>query len=61
MYYSILMREMNKWLKQASDESIGEMFETLVDELYQRDKNDELSIVALISVFTDAMEEWAWD
>ena len=57
MYYNILMREMNKWLKQANEESIGEMFETLVDELYQRDKNDVVSIVALISVFTDAMEE----
>jgi hypothetical protein len=54
--YKILMEEMNKWLKQASDESIGEMIETMAERLYDNCTSD-LQKVDLISMFTDAMEE----
>ena len=56
MYYGILMKEMNKWLKQASDESIGEMIETLADRLYDGCTSD-IQKVCVVNMFTDAMEE----
>jgi len=56
MYYNILMKEMNKWLKQASDESIGEMIETLAERLYDECTSD-IQKANVISIFTDAMEE----
>ena len=56
MYYNILMRKMNKWLKQASDESIGEMIETMAERLYDNCTSD-IQKSGLISIFTDAMEE----
>lgn len=56
MYYNILMREMNKWLKQASEESIGEMIETMAERLYNNCTSD-IQKAELISIFTDAMEE----
>jgi len=56
MYYGILMREMNKWLKQASDESIGEMIETMAERLYDN-CTSVIQKAELISIFTDAMEE----
>lgn len=57
MYYSILMREMNKWLKQASEESIGEMIETMAERLYNNCTSD-IQKAGLVSIFTEAMEEW---
>jgi len=57
MYYSILMREMNKWLKQASEESIGEMIETMAERLYDNCTSD-IQKAGLVSIFTEAMEEW---
>lgn len=54
--YRILIEEMNKWLKQASKESIGEMIETLTERLYDNCTSD-LQKAELISIFTDAMEE----
>ena len=54
--YRILMEEMNKWLKQASDESIGEMIETMAERLYDNCTSD-IQKSGLISIFTDAMEE----
>jgi len=56
MYYIILMRKMNKWLKQASDESIGEMIETMAERLYDN-CTSVIQKAELISIFTDAMEE----
>ena len=54
--YRILMEEMNKWLKQASDESIGEMIETMAEILYDNCTSD-IQKSGLISMFTDAMED----
>ena len=54
--YGILMEEMNKWLKQASKESIGEMIETLTERLYDNCTSD-IQKAELISIFTDAMED----
>ena len=56
MYYNILMREMNKWLKQASDESISEMIEAMAERLYDNCTSD-IQKSGIISIFTDAMEE----
>ena len=54
--FRILMKEMNKWLKQASDESIGEMIETLAERLYDNCTSD-IQKACVVSMFTDAMEE----
>jgi len=51
------MREMNKWLKQASEESIGEMIETMAERLYNNCTSD-IQKAGLVSIFTEAMEEW---
>jgi len=56
MYYSILMEEMNRWLKQASKESISEMIETMAERLYDNCTSD-IQKAGLISMFIDAMEE----
>ena len=53
--FEILIKEMNKWLKQASEESICEMMTTLVERAFDRCKSD-MDKAELISVFTDAME-----
>tara|TARA_R100001163_G_C4967228_1_gene128629 strand:- start:357 stop:530 length:174 start_codon:yes stop_codon:yes gene_type:complete len=57
MYYKILMEELNKFNKEANDEQKDTMIETLADKLYEMDKND-LAIVSLISIFTDALDWW---
>lgn len=54
--YRILMEEMNKWLKQASKESINEMIETMAERLYDNCTSD-IQKTNIISIFTDAMED----
>ena len=51
------MEELNKFNKEANDEQKDTMIETLADKLYEMDKND-LAIVSLISIFTDALDWW---
>ena len=54
--YGILIKEMNKWLKQATEESICEMIEDMAQRLYDNCTSD-VQKVCVISMFTDAMEE----
>ena len=54
--FRILMKEMNKWLKQASEESICEMIEDMAHRLFDNCTSD-IQKAELISIFTDAMED----
>jgi hypothetical protein len=54
--YATLIEEMNKWLEQASDESISEMIQTMAERLYDNCTSD-IQKLGLISIFMDAMEE----
>jgi hypothetical protein len=49
-------KHLNKWLEQASDESIGEMIEAMAERLYDNCTSD-IQKSGIISIFTDAMEE----
>lgn len=57
MYYKILMEELIKFNKESNDEQKATMIETLADQLYNNDSS-ELTVVALISIFTDALDWW---
>jgi len=54
--HTTLMEEMNEWLKKASEESIGEMIETMAERLYDNCTSD-IQKACVVSMFTDAMEE----
>ncbi len=56
MYFSILMEEMNKFMKYSCTSEKIEMMETLAERLYDNCTSD-LQKAELVSIFTDAMEE----
>ena len=51
-----LIEEMNKWLKQASEESICEMIGDMAGRLFANCTSD-IQKACVVSMFTDAMEE----
>jgi len=53
--FKILMEEMNKFMKNSTDEQKVEMVESLAERLYDNCTSD-IQKAELVSMFTDAME-----
>lgn len=58
--FRILMKELDKFTKHSNANQRVDMIETLGERLYDTCTSD-IQKAELISIFTDAMEEWAWD